>query len=115
MNQMETNLENIKSEEINLQLTTTKIEPINRTFDIGKWPVCSVCGQIWIDKKLNENQSGCCKNKCKGSQVITIQKYIEEVRKEKFDPKKWTFETTDIVAVKDIDLNAEIVSINGAM
>ena len=66
-------------------------------------------------KKLNENQSGCCKNKCKGSQVITIQKYIEEVRKEKFDPKKWTFETTDIVAVKDIDLNAEIVSINGAM
>ena len=88
---------------IKLKIETIKIKPKIRKFDIGRMPICSICGNL-----IQGPPNTVC---CKGSKTITLRKYIEEIRKEKFDPKKWTLETKDIVDVKDMDIKKEITTL----
>jgi len=89
---------------MNLEITTEKVEPKVRKFDIGRVPVCSKCGKSLLQCKPN--------TKCCG-ETITLRRYVEEIRKEKFNPEQWVIKEETINAVTGIDLNAELVSIIG--
>lgn len=80
---------------MDIKMESTPITPVVRKFDIGRMPVCFKCG-----KQIHGIK--CC------GETVTLRKYVEEVRKEKFNAEEWHIEEHDITEVKDIDLNAEI-------
>ena len=83
-------------------METIPLEPKVRKMDFGKIQVCNKCGRGRIPH-ITEDYKAC----CEGAILISLRQYVEEVRKEKFDNNKWSFETIDILALSGVDLNAE--------
>lgn len=57
----------------------------SRRTDLGRIPVCSVCGNNLLSHPF---KGGCCKD----SKRITLKQYVEEIKGEIFDNQKWSWE-----------------------
>lgn len=78
------------------------LQTTSKKFDIGKMPVCSICGKA-TDGILKTSP------KCHSKAThYPLRKYVEEVLKKEFDVSKWKIETKTINLTKDVNLNDNI-------
>ena len=84
--------------EIEFIKTNLKPTPEPRKLDLGKWPVCSECGQGTtgipnVPPKCHPNASHTC-----------LRSYVEGKLKKPFNADEWKIEETTLDLTKDIKL-----------
>jgi hypothetical protein len=86
---------------MDIKFETTPIpqyEP--KRMDFGKIAVCSACGSAILGSSENPSPT-CC------GELITLKKYVEEIRGEKFNNEDWAFQNYEqkpLLCLEDKDI-----------
>lgn len=74
-----------------MKIVSTPISPPSQCREIkfGKFAVCSNCGKL-----AGHNSNGVLSGCCPGSGVMSLKKYVKEVRSEEFKEEDWSFGET---------------------
>ncbi len=80
--------------EINITMESTTVTAPRKTIDVGRFPVCGKCGQpihlTTAHPKAGEALTADCHHCKMRVEVMTLRRYVTDVRKETFDASKWT-------------------------